>query len=393
MRFVIVVAAVAVILVLVGSLAYFLTESTASITYASSPEISQYTTEYPTNLPSTTPNAIAVDAQGNVWFTLENRSSLAELDPSTGKIQEFPMPVKGSTTTWGIVVDNSRGLVWFTEQASNSVWSFNISTHKFTRYELKSAYSFPFGIALDKQGDVWFTEFFGNKIGEITTSGNLTEILIPQQGYIEASSITVAPTGKVWFTLPGANSTGSYFDGQFAFQNLTGLALLPVGISIDSQGNIWLTQHGPSFISEYNPTTHYFKTISTSVPAVLGTSLPYFDYVDQNGDVWFNEHYGNAMAEFIPSNNTLIEYFIPTRIGYAGNISGMLTSNVSPSGQPWYTEFFAGKVGTINTGATLDLQLNLLNYTKPIVLNSNGTTSIQFKISECRPLWLQLRKV
>ncbi len=113
----------------------------------------------------------------------------------------------------------------------------------------------------------------------------------------------------------------------------------------------------------------------------MGTSLPYFDYVDQNGDVWFNEHYGNAMAEFIPSNNTLIEYFIPTRIGYAGNISGMLTSNVSPSGQPWYTEFFAGKVGTINTGATLDLQLNLLNYTKPIVLNSNGTTSIQFKIS------------
>ncbi|MGA2875686.1 MAG: SMP-30/gluconolactonase/LRE family protein [Nitrososphaerales archaeon] len=383
LRFAIVLAVIAIVLILLGSLAYFFVESNEPIPYTSSPETSQYTTEYPTNLPTTTPNAIAVDAQGNVWFTLENQSSLAELNPTTGKIQEFPIPVhaKGSTTTWGIVVDNTRGLVWFTEQVSNSVWSFSISTHKFVQYELKSPISFPFGIALDEQGNVWFTEFFGNKIGEITTSGVLTEIPIPLEGYIEPSSITVDSTDKVWFTLPGENSTGSYFDGQFSIQNLTGLALIPVGISVDSQGNIWLTQHGPSFISEFNPATHYFKTISTSVPGVFGTSLPYFDYVDLNGNVWFNEHYGNAMAEFVPSNNTLLEYFIPTRITYAGNISGMLTSNLSPSGQPWYTEFFAGKVGTINTDAPLDLQLNLLNYTTPIVLSSNGTTSIQFKIS------------
>ena len=175
MRFSVVVAVVAVILVLAGSLAYFFIATNAPITYTSSPETLQYTVEYPTNHPTTTPNAIAVDARGNVWFTLENQSSLAELNPSTGKVQEFPIPVhaKGSTTTWGIVVDNSRRLVWFTEVVSNSVWSFDISTHKFVQYELSSPISFPFGIVLDKQGDVWFTEFFANKIGEITTAGNL----------------------------------------------------------------------------------------------------------------------------------------------------------------------------------------------------------------------------
>ena len=352
------------------------------LSYTSSPETLQYTMEYPTNLPTTTPNAIAVDARGNVWFTLENQSSLAELNPSTGKVQEFPIPVhaKGSTTTWGIVVDNSRGLVWFTELVSNSVWSFNISTHKFVQYELKSPISFPFGIALDNQGNVWFTEFFANKIGEITTTGNLTEIPIPLEGNIEASSITVDSNDKVWFTLPGVNSTGSYFDEQFEFQNLD-------RSGADTSGNIHRQPREhmddptwPSFISEFNPTTHYFETISTSIPA-YGTSLPYFDYVDQNGNVWFNEHEGNAMAEFIPSNNTLIEYFIPTRVGYAGNISGMLTSTLSPNGQPWYTEFFAGKIGTINTDAPLDVQLTLLNYTQPIILDSNGTVSIQFKVS------------
>jgi len=385
LKFAIVLIVIVVVLILVGSLAYYLVESNTAtmISYTSVAETSKYTTEYPTNQNTTVPNAIAVDAQGNVWFTLENRSALAELNPSSGKIQEFPIPthVKGGTTTWGIAIDNLRGLIWFTEETTNSVWSFKISTHIFTRYEVKSPNAFPFGIALDRHGDVWFTEFFANNIGEITSSGNLTEIPIPLQGNLEATAITTDQNSMVWFTLPGVNSIGSFFDGQFAFQNLTGKMQIPVGISVDGQGNIWMTQHGPSFVSEFNPTTHYFKTISTSVPTVLGTSLPYFTNVDNNGNVWFNEHYGNAIGEFIPSNDSLIEYFVPTMIAYAGSISGMLTSNLSPSGQPWYTEFFAGKVGTINTSVPLDLHLKLTNYTQPLVLSPNSTTSIQLQVS------------
>ncbi len=377
--------AAAVILILIGSLSYYV----LGTTYTAKPEVSQYTTEYQAIKATSEPNAIAVDSQGNVFFTLMNDSSLAELNPSTGKIQQFPIPgVKGGTTSWGMTVDNTRGLVWFTEETSNSIWSFNISTHKFTRYELPSENAFPFGIAVGQNGDVWFTEFFDNNIGEITPSGNLTQIPIPLSGLLEASSITVDQTGKVWFTLPGIDFIGSYYDGEFAFKNLTGLAELPVGIAVDSQGNLWLTQHGPSFIAEYNPTTDYFESISTSIPTVASvaeidqTTLPYFDYVDQNGDVWFNEHYGNAMAEFIPSNNTLIEYYIPTKIGHGvGNISGMLTSTLSPSGQPWYTELFAGKVGTINTQAPLDLGLSLSNYTQPISLSPNGSVSIKLNIT------------
>jgi streptogramin lyase len=365
------IAVAVIIAILVLSAFYVYLQSNPETTYKTEVQISQYTTEYPTNSNSTEPNAIAVDSQDNVWFTMQNRSALAEL---------IPVPDHEGTTTWGIAVDNARGLVWFTEETTNSVWSFNIATHKFTGFKLMNGNSFPFELTIDNQGNVWFTEFFSNEIGEITAAGKLIEIPIPLSGTLEPSSITTDSTGKVWFTLPGVNSTGSYFDGQFQFQNLNGLAMLPVGIAIDSQGNIWLTQHGPSFISEFNPTTHYFETISTTVPSRLGTSLPYFSYVDQAGDVWFNEHYGNAEAEFIPSNNTLIEYFIPTVVKYAGGINGMLTSTVTPSGQPWYTEFFAGKVGTINTNATLGLKLNLLNYTGPITLNTNGTTALKFQV-------------
>lgn len=301
-------------------------------------------------------------------------------------MQEFLIPgMKDKpTVTWGITVDNIRNLIWFTEQISNSVWSFNITSHAFKRYKLKTPNAFPFAIALDSKGDVWFTELFSDKIGEITRSGNLTEIQIPVSGDPEPSGITVDSSNRVWFTLPGVNSTGSYYEGKFQIQNLTGQVsgIALVGMAVDSSGNLWMTQHGPSFISEFNPSTHYFRTISTVVPPLMGTSLPYFTYVNGNGDVWFNEHYGNAIDEFIPDNNTLIEYYIPTRVAYAGNISGILTMNLSKQGVPWFTEFFSGKVGTINTSAPLGLTMSLQNYSgNTITLGENNETSLSLQVS------------
>lgn len=99
-----------------------------------------------------------------------------------------------------------------------------------------------------------------------------------------------------------------------------------------------MTQHGPSFISEFNPTTRYFRTISTSVPPWVpdNTSLPYFIQVDSHGNVWFNEHYGNAIARFHPSSNSLTEFEVPSKVAQAGNNAGVLTIGLSPNGEPWF---------------------------------------------------------
>jgi hypothetical protein len=153
-----------------------------------------------------------------------------------------------------------------------------------------------------------------------------------------------------------------------------------VGIAIDQHGNIWMTQHGPSFVSEFNPTSHYFRTISTSNNSLVD-SLPYFCWIDENGDVWFNEHQGNAMGEFQPTSNRLIEYFIPTTIKAAGNISYMLTSTLSPGGQPWYTELLSGKVGTVNTSIHLDVNLQLLNYSDPASIPNGSMINLGLSVT------------
>ncbi len=356
------------------------------------PENSVYVTEYSTGSATSAPNAIAVDSSGDVWFTLENQTALAQLVPSNNTIHVFPLPVshKKGSVTWGIAVDNKRGLVWFTEQITNAIWSFNMRTHVFKEYSLQTPNAFPFDITLDQKGDVWFTELFSNKIGKLNTAGQLSEFPIPVKGDSEPSGIAVGPSGNVWFTLPGIESIGEYSSGHFAFYSLTKFIscpdiTCPTAITVDRQGNLWTTFHGPKLISEYNPETNYFRTISTSVPS-LETSLPYFIESTQTGDVWFNEHYGNAMALFEPNNNTLIEYYDPTRLKFAGNISGMLTMGIASDGTPWFTEFFSGKIGTVNTSAPLSVNLDFYNYStvseKPLLISNNSQVSLEVSVRD-----------
>ena len=383
--------------ILAGSLTYYYYIQTLSYytptVFTSQARVHEYVTEYQIQ-PGSYPNAITTDSQGNVWFALQNTTSLAELTPSNGTVHLFRPPELKSTglTTWGIFVDNSKHVVWFTDANTNSIWSFNVASGNSTEYHIQTQFAFPYQIAQDGKGNVWFTELFGNKIGEITTSGALEEYPVPKFGNVsdvEPSGITIdQESNSIWFTETAVDAVGSYFDGRFNSYNLSGLVQSPAGIAVDSNGNLWMTQHGPSFISEFNPTTHYFRTISTSVPSWVpdNTSLPYFIQVDSQGDVWFNEHYGNAIASFDPSGNSLTEFEVPSRVVQAGNNAGVLTIGLSPNGEPWFTELFTGKVGTIDTSLPLKVAISVNNGTasitnNPVIIAGNGKVSLHVMIN------------
>jgi virginiamycin B lyase len=342
---------------------------------------SKYITEFDIN-PNAEPNAITADSAGNIWFTLGFEDSIAVLNPSNATVHRYKLPEPQNSTllSWGISVENARGLVWFTDEVSNSVWSFDISSGSFTRYALPHPDSGPFQIAVDSSGNVWFTEMDGGRLGEINNQGILNEYRVPLTStynlYTNSSGpagITIAKDGTIWFAEAYGNAIGSFSHG--AFQNYPIQSLQsPTGIAMDSLGNLWITQHGSSDITEFNPTTKNVRTISTSVIGTT-TSLPYFVYVDSLNNVWFNEHYGNAIAKYTPSNGTLIEYEVPTKIASIGNISGVVTMTLAPDGHPWFTELYSGKVGTVNPSITPYIQLNSNLSASNTLQVSKGTNS------------------
>ena len=366
-------------------------------TYTAQQQVHQFIDEYQMKNNASSPNAITTDADGNVWFVLQSTSQLAELIPSNGTVHEFHVPESGkiAPSTWGIVVDNARHYVWFTDGDANCIWRFDMANDSFTKFEVKTPAALPYDIALDSHGNVWFSEIAG-KIGEITPSGSLTEISLPVAISVEATGITVDSSNTVWVNFGHLGLTSndssfyvaSYAGGAFTVYNLTGSVFEPQGIAVDSHGNIWLTQHATSIISEFNPSTGYFRSISTSIPPwdVDNYSLPYFLDVAPDGGVWFTEHYGNAIGHFFPSNNTLVEYVDPSRIPGAGNLAFTLTIGLDPSGQPWFTEWLTGKVGVVNTSAPVDLHLSLSGVQNDsVVITPTESANIQLGVNSASP--------
>jgi virginiamycin B lyase len=366
---------------------------------ASSPEASRYITEYQVGGVDSDPNAIAVDSRGDVWFTLAADYAIAELVPADGATHEFRIPDQnGSLVSWGVAVDNSRNLVWFTDQLADSVWSFNVTSASFTRYQVPTRLASPYQVAVDGRGNVWFTEIDGGKIGEITPQGAIREYPIPTGAPGSATSLTgpagiaLAKDGAVWFTEVYKNGVGSFSNGTFHQYPLVG-AVSPTGIALDSQGDAWVTLHGGSDIAELDPATNSTRIISTSVPNGV-SSLPYFVAVDPHGNVWFDEHYGNAIARFTPSNQTLVEYEIPTRVASLANISGALTIGLDPSGHPWFTEFYTGKVGTVDPSGALGVQVVVGSPSNGTTLDGpiGGNSSVSIQVRGTSPSTLTYSK-
>jgi virginiamycin B lyase len=264
-----------------------------------------------------------------------------------------------------------------------------MASDTFTKHLIKSQNALPYCIAIDEHGNVWFTEFLTDKIAEISTNGTMTELAIPIASS-NPTGIAIGMSDHVWFNLIDSSGyaaqfyLGSYYRGDFSFDNMTNLLDSPIGLAVDQNGTLWITQHGASLVSEFNPSTHYFRTISSSIPAATA-SYPYFVYTDPTtGDVWFNEHYGNAIASFDPLTNTLVEYEVPSRPSYTGNLSGSLTMAISPTGIPWFTELYTGKLGAVNTSAPLDISLQVYgpSLSNGIVSVANGSTAtLQLSVS------------
>lgn len=351
--------------------------------FTASSQSSRYITEYTID-PNSLPNAIVTDSRGDVWFTLGVRHAVGELVPGNGTVREFVVPGQNaSIVSWGIAID-SAGSVWFTDQTCNCIRSLDPSTGLFTVYDVPSPHSVPYGLAIDSSNDVWFTELGAGKLGEISSGGALTERAIPPLN--SAGSSLIGPAGilvkdgVVWFDEALANRIASYSNG--VFRQIPVNQSSPTGIAMDPKGNIWTTLHGGSEILELNPRTNATEVISTSIIGIQET-LPYFIQVDQAGNVWFCEHYGNAIARFSPVNSTLLEYEIPTRVKSLGNISGDLTMALDPSGRPWFTEFYSGKIGTVDIGAPIPVAVQVQDFP-----NSGQVIRLRVGVNSSQPTTL-----
>lgn len=115
---------------------------------------------------------IAVDRDGFVWAAVDltdgsKYDKICRLNPWTAEVVFYDIPTLAADPR-ELAIDND-GNVWFTESTKNRIGRLNPIDRFITEYEVPTSGSYPMGIAVKTSSStkVWFTEWSANKISSL----------------------------------------------------------------------------------------------------------------------------------------------------------------------------------------------------------------------------------
>jgi virginiamycin B lyase len=214
------------------------------------------------------------DANGNLWVALMTQVGFAKFDPRTEALEVYPVPSEwqNDSTQTGMVSpvhSTVDGKVWGKLTSQNALMKLDVATGK---YEVLNARDVrgknlgSYGIPSDRDNNLWLLNFDGAEIGKVDAKSGL---------------ITVYPTPT-----PGSRPRR----GQF-----------------DAQNRLWFGEFGANAIGMFDPRTETFKewTLPTE------WSAPYDAAGAKNGDAWTGSMFSDRVARLDVRTNRFVEYLLP----------------------------------------------------------------------------------
>lgn len=199
------------------------------------------------SLPSA-PNELALDAQGEVWFTEFNADRLGRLDPHTDRMQHYALSAKASVQTlypYGVIID-AEGMVWFTESGTNRLGRLDPATGAMRLFTAPDPHALLMEIASDTQGSIWVTSFTPGLLFRLHPgTGTFTSYLAPAQGSERSAlyGLLVTKAGEVWVTMLEENALArlDVAAQRFLTYQLPRPNSQPLGLVMDAGHALWFT--------------------------------------------------------------------------------------------------------------------------------------------------------
>ncbi|HYR90156.1 MAG TPA: carboxypeptidase regulatory-like domain-containing protein [Terriglobia bacterium] len=240
-------------------------------------------TEYDLPRPEALPHDAMADSQGMVWYSDFGSQYLGKLDPKTGKVVEYPVPLMEAKEPKGALdLEPDRdGNLWLGTMYQGVIARFDPKTEKFQTWKSPKF----------AQGDAARTA--------MVTPGNI---------HID---------GKVWV---GADDeyqvdlkTGEWKaidyhrdipkDSSLANRNFGSY-----GVASDSKNNFYGLNLNGEFITKVDATTMKATPFATPTP----NSGPRRGHMDAQDRLWFAEFRGNKIGMFDTRSERFQEWTVPT---------------------------------------------------------------------------------
>ena len=240
-------------------------------------------TEYDLPRPEAMPHDAMVDSQGMVWYSDFGSQYMGKLDPKTGKIVEYPVPVMEPKEPKGALdleIDRD-GNIWQGTMYQGVIARFDPKTEKFQTWKSPKF----------AQGDAARTA--------MVTPGS---VHVDGKVWVGADDeYQVDLKSGEWVTIDYKRDIPK--DSPLANRNLGSY-----GVASDSRNNFYGMNLGGEFITRVNAETMKATPFPTPTP----NSGPRRGHMDSQDRLWFAEFRGNKIGMFDTGTERFQEWTVPT---------------------------------------------------------------------------------
>src|SRR5262245_46812566 len=227
------------------------------------------------------PHDVMLDRAGNVWYSDFGQMFLGKMDPKTGKVTQYPIPIvkpgwpEGTLDLEFDKDDNP----WVGVMYQSAMTKFDKKTEKFQMWSTPKE---------------WDTD--GGQLGHLAIEGTNVDNKV----WIKNSDV-----GNIYrldLTTNKMENLGNFKDPQ------TGKRIGTYGIHSDAQNNAYLLDFSAGNIVKIDAKTKNTTVYQTPTP----DSRPRRGRVDREGRLWFVEYQGDAIGMFDPKTERMTEWKVPT---------------------------------------------------------------------------------
>jgi virginiamycin B lyase len=257
------------------------------------------------------PWSMVVGPDSNVWYC-DNDGQVGRLEPTTGKVTEFDLPVPTSLCS-GLAPGATS--LWFVEnrEAVGQVSTAGVFTEVAVPLTSAGQASDVRAVAIGPDGRLWFTEVQGNRVLGLTLPSTFAEFPLPTPS-AGPRGIVVGPDGALWFTEHDANQIGRLdpSTSQVTEFPVPTPDTKPLGIIVGPDQNLWFTEEATDFIGRITPAgqVHEFLGWNNGNGTSDGPAL----VVGPDGNLWY---YRNESLNVIGTDGAIRAHYDLPGYGYA----------------------------------------------------------------------------
>lgn len=280
-------------------------------------------TEYDLPRKLTQPHDVVVDSGGTVWYSDFADQYLGKLDPKTGQVTEYPIPVLKKGFPLGsleLQLDPDEN-PWLGMMYQGGIAKFERKTQKFEEFPL------PKELQNDRTQESMVMPLYSNVDGKVWTNDqddhSILRLDLKTGTYENLGAFRIPGTHRMMsaYGMPADHENDLYlldFAGEdigridaktkeFKDYPTPTRGSRPRRGMVDDQDRLWFAEFGANAVGMFDPKTEKIQEWKVPTP----WTAPYQALADKNGDVWTGSMFSDRVVRLNPKTGEVIEYLMP----------------------------------------------------------------------------------